>query len=75
MKIEVIRHYFSEAYTIGKLYFDGVYFCDTLEPSTTAPQHPAVKLGSYPLSIVMSHKVTMEKVQGRQIPAGNNPHG
>ena len=56
MKIEVIRHYFSEAYTIGKLYFDGVYFCDTLEPSTTAPQHPAVKLGSYPLSIVMSHK-------------------
>ena len=56
MKIEVRRHYFSESYTIGKLYIDGSYFCDTLEPSTTAIEHPAVKTGAYPLTIVWSPK-------------------
>ena len=56
MKIEVRRHYFSENYTIGKLYIDGVYFCDTLEPSTTAKEHPAVNTGTYSLSIVWSPK-------------------
>ena len=56
MKIEVVRHYFSENYTIGKLYIDGGYFCDTLEPSTTAKEYPAVKTGIYSLSIVWSPK-------------------
>ena len=49
MKIEVRRHYFSENYTIGKLYIDGGYFCDTLEPSTTAKEYPAVEAGIYSL--------------------------
>ena len=31
MEIEVIRRHFKETYTIGKLYIDKVYFCDTLE--------------------------------------------
>lgn len=31
MIIEVIRMYFKDTYTIGKLYIDGVYLCDTLE--------------------------------------------
>ena len=31
MKIKLIRKYRKEAYTIGKLYVDGVYFCDTIE--------------------------------------------
>jgi len=31
MKFELKRLYFKETYTIGKLYIDGVYFCDTLE--------------------------------------------
>ena len=56
MKIEVVRHYFSENYTIGKLYIDGKYFCDTLEPSVNAKEHPAVKLGKYPLNICWSDK-------------------
>lgn len=56
MKIEVVRHYFSETYTIGKLYIDGVYFSDTLEPSVDAKKFGAVKLGSYPLNIVWSAK-------------------
>ena len=31
MKIELKRVALKETYTIGKLYIDGVYFCDTLE--------------------------------------------
>lgn len=31
MKITVDRKYKKSAYTIGKMYIDGVYFCDTLE--------------------------------------------
>lgn len=32
MEIIVIRKYFKDDYTIGKLYLNGKYFCDTLEP-------------------------------------------
>lgn len=31
MKLKLIRKYRKETYTIGKLYVDGVYFCDTIE--------------------------------------------
>ena len=31
MKLTLIRTYKSPQYTIGKLYIDGTYFCDTLE--------------------------------------------
>ena len=31
MKLRVDRHYKGDKYTIGKLYIDDVYFCDTLE--------------------------------------------
>lgn len=31
MEIKVIRRYFNKDYTIGKMYIDGQYFCDTLE--------------------------------------------
>ena len=33
MKIEVNRIYKGKDYTIGHLYVDGVFFCDTLEPT------------------------------------------
>ena len=55
MFIQLIRHYFSEKYVIGKLYIADVYVCDTLEPSLTAP-HPAIPCGSYPVRFVMSPK-------------------
>ena len=54
MKIEVIRHYFSENYTIGKLFIDGSYFCDTLEPSVSIKKYAAVALGSYVVNLVWS---------------------
>ena len=31
MKLKLVRKYRKENYTIGKLYVDGVYFCDTIE--------------------------------------------
>lgn len=31
MKLKLHRIYFGETYTIGRLYIDDVYFCDTLE--------------------------------------------
>ncbi len=31
MKLELKRLYFKDTYTIGKLYVDGDYLCDTLE--------------------------------------------
>lgn len=33
MKLELVRKYCGNGYTIGKLYVDGVPFCDTLEPT------------------------------------------
>ena len=31
MNLKLVRKYRKETYTIGKLYVDGVYFCDTIE--------------------------------------------
>ena len=31
MKLELKRRYFAPTYTIGSLFIDGVYFCDTVE--------------------------------------------
>ena len=31
MELKLERIYFAPTYTIGKLYIDGIYFCDTLE--------------------------------------------
>lgn len=31
MNLKIKRLYYKEEYTIGKLYIDGIYFCDTLE--------------------------------------------
>ena len=31
MKLKLERKYFKDTYTIGNLYIDGKYFCDTLE--------------------------------------------
>lgn len=31
MKLQLKRHFLGSTYTIGRLYIDGKYFCDTLE--------------------------------------------
>ena len=56
MIIRLDRVYRGDKYTIGHLYVDGEYFCDTMEPSVKADRHPAIPLGSYNLSLVWSFK-------------------
>lgn len=56
MIIIVERFYFGDEYTIGKLFIDGKYFCDTLEPPVTAVRHSAVAVGTYQVNLVWSPK-------------------
>lgn len=56
MNIVIKRIYLGDNYTIGKLYVDNKYLCDTLEPSFTAGSHPAVAYGTYLVNLVWSPK-------------------
>lgn len=62
MRITIDRKYLGAAYTIGHLYIDGKFFCDTLEPPSRGlsqqlpeaenirlkiPGHTAIPLGEY----------------------------
>jgi Family of unknown function (DUF5675) len=51
MKITLERKYKKASYTIGKLYIDGVYFCDTLEDTDRGLKQ------SDPLTTLKSKKV------------------
>lgn len=50
MHIEIYRNYFRPNYTIGKLFIDDEYFCDTLEPSYLG-EYPCIPTGTYTLSL------------------------
>lgn len=56
MNIKVERFYFGDEYTIGKLFVDGKYLCNTMEPSVTAVSYPAVAVGTYQINLVWSPK-------------------
>lgn len=48
IRLRLHRHYFGDTYTIGKLYIDDKYFCDTLEDKVrllplTCPNTPKWK--------------------------------
>lgn len=80
MIIRLDRIFRGDSYTIGHLYVDGEYFCDTLEPSIHADKHPAIPLGTYSLSLVWSPKfrrymvrVEVPKRSGILLHAGNLP--
>ena len=53
MKLEVIRHAFKPTYTIGKLYIDGKYFCDTLE-DVVRKGPKAIPAGTYEVILNVS---------------------
>jgi hypothetical protein len=59
MKIEIKRIAKKETYTIGKMYIDGKYFCDTLE-DTVRPLgvkiagKTAIPAGTYKVILAMS---------------------
>ena len=61
MKLKLIRKYCKEAYTVGHLYIDDKYFCDTLEHPVVvndikgyAPKLKAIAYGTYPIILVQS---------------------
>lgn len=61
MRLNLIRIYKGKDYTIGRLYIDGVYFCDTLE-DTDRGLSSAMLLGT----------ILKKKVPGKTaIPTGN----
>lgn len=63
MKLKLIRKYCNETYTIGKLYIDGVYYCDTLEDAVRdlnienkVYAQTAIPSGIYKVVVTMSNK-------------------
>lgn len=65
MKIYVERTYKKEKYTIGKMYIDGEYFCDTLE-DTVRPKgvkiygETAIPASTY--KVVLSYSPKFKRV-------------
>ena len=63
MKLKLVRKYCNEKYTIGKLYIDGVYYCDTLEDTVRdltkeakVYSQTAIPYGIYKVVVTMSNK-------------------
>lgn len=57
MKIKVDRIYKGESYTIGKMYLNGKYFCDTLEDAirpVKIPNETAIPAGTYKVEVTYS---------------------
>jgi hypothetical protein len=73
MKLEVKRIAKKETYTIGKMYVDGVYFCDTLEDKVRdlavvakVANETAIPAGMYNVTVNRSPKF------GRDLPRLEN---
>lgn len=84
MKVEVKRVFKGANYTIGKLYIDGVYFCDTLEDTVRAAGvkiagKTAIPAGTYRVKKTMSPRfkkvlpeiLNVPNYTGVRIHAGN----
>ena len=59
MKLELKRIFKGKDYTIGRLYIDGAYFCDTLEDTVRPegvkiPGKTAIPAGKYPVELTES---------------------
>lgn len=83
MLLTLIRDTFTPAETLGKLYIDRKYFCDTLEPPTVSnARHPkgAISEGWYKIQVTRSPKFGrllpllyyVPGFEGIRIHAGNN---
>lgn len=73
MKLTLKRIALKPDYTIGKLYIDGKYFCDTLEDTVRKlpaekkiPGRTAIPAGTYRISVTYSPKF------GRDLPLVEN---
>lgn len=59
MKLEIKRLYFKDTYTIGKIYLNGVYQCDTLEDvprDVKIQDKTCIPAGTYKVIITMSNR-------------------
>ena len=84
MRLVLKRIAFRKTYTIGKLYVDGVYFCDTLEDPVREGEkiygRTAIPAGKYDVLITMSPRfrkmlpllVNVPGFEGIRIHSGNN---
>lgn len=73
MEIKVKRIAYRDTYTIGKMYIDGCYFCDTLEDKVRDLHkekkilgETAIPQGKYKVTLTISPKL------GRVLPLINN---
>lgn len=74
------RVFQNDKYTIGNLYWDDMYLCDTLEPPVKVA-HPCIPKGTYEIKYLYSGKFgcdmpTLMNVNGRLgilIHTGNTP--
>lgn len=66
MKLQLQRHYKGADYTIGRLYIDGVYYCDTLEDKVRKIEEngtgkiqgvTAINAGQYTVRVTYSPKM------------------
>ena len=81
MNLEVKRIFKGNKYTIGKLYIDGKYFCDTMEPPVRLIKPKAIPLGKYKVIINHSNKfnkllpllLNVEGFEGIRIHNGSYP--
>lgn len=77
MELKVIRRYKGENYTIGSLYIDGKYFCDTLEDPVRdlkvdgtgkEPGKTAIPAGTYSVALGYSPKFRRELPRLQDVP-------
>ncbi len=81
MRLLLQRDPYEPEATMGALSIDGAPFCVTLEPPLTAPEHPCIPAGTYPVIIAWSPHFDrpmphLEDVPGRteiEIHWGNYP--
>ena len=82
MKLKLQRIFKAETYTIGKLFIDGVYFCDTLEDKVRDVKIKgitAIPAGKYKVKITMSNRfkklmpllIDVPNFEGIRIHSGN----
>lgn len=82
MKLELKRRHGTSKYTLGTLYIDGHYFCETLEDQEREekiPHETAIPLGTYKVVINMSIRfkrlmpllLNVPNFEGIRIHAGN----
>ena len=73
MILNLVRDTFTDKTTIGKLYIDGIYYCETLEDTVRANGikvygETAIPIGTYEMVINFSEKFQRPMIQIMDVP-------